>query len=161
MPRRARNLLGRIFQVRTFGRQLAGIRLTENQTFALMAVVIGLIGGLAAVAFHYLIDFLSEEVFGRLAAWSDILGPFRYLPGIVIGGLLVGPLVTRAASEAKGHGVPEVMEAVNRRGGRIRTRVAYVKAVASALTIGSGGSAGREGPIVQIGSALGLSLIHI
>ncbi len=95
MPRRARNLLGRIFQVRTFGRQLAGIRLTENQTFALMAVVIGLIGGLAAVAFHYLIDFLSEEVFGRLAAWSDILGPFRYLPGIVIGGLLVGPLVTR------------------------------------------------------------------
>jgi|ETNmetMinimDraft_1059919.scaffolds.fasta_scaffold00072_19 CIC family chloride channel protein len=161
MPRRVRNLLGRIFQVRTFGRQLAGIRLTENQTFALMAVVIGLIGGLAAVAFHYLIDFLSEEVFGRLAAWSDILGPFRYLPGIVIGGLLVGPLVTRAAPEAKGHGVPEVMEAVNRRGGRIRTRVAYVKAVASALTIGSGGSAGREGPIVQIGSALGSTLARL
>ncbi|MBM67645.1 MAG: Cl- channel voltage-gated family protein, partial [Euryarchaeota archaeon] len=126
-----------------------------------MAVVIGLIGGLAAVAFHYLIDFLSEEVFGRLAAWSDILGPFRYLPGIVIGGLLVGPLVTRAAPEAKGHGVPEVMEAVNRRGGRIRTRVAYVKAVASALTIGSGGSAGREGPIVQIGSALGSTLARL
>ena len=76
----------------------------------------------------------------------------------MLGGLLVGPLVTRAAPEARGHGVPEVMEAVNRRGGRIRTRVASVKAIASALTIGSGGSAGREGPIVQIGSALGSTL---
>jgi CIC family chloride channel protein len=161
MPQRARFLLGRIFQVRTFGRQLAGIRLTENQTFALMAVFIGLVGGLAAVAFHYLIDFLSEEVFGRIADWSDSLGPFRYLPGIVVGGLLVGPLVSRAAAEARGHGVPEVMEAVNRRGGRIRTRVAYVKAIASALTIGSGGSAGREGPIVQIGSALGSTLARL
>jgi CIC family chloride channel protein len=161
MVQRSRFILGRIFQVRTFGRQLAGIRLTENQTFAFMAVVIGLVGGLAAVAFHYLIDFLSEEVFGRLADWSDGLGAFRYIPGIVIGGLLVGPLVSRAASEARGHGVPEVMEAVNRRGGRIRTRVAYVKVVASALTIGSGGSAGREGPIVQIGSALGSTLARL
>ncbi len=158
MPQRARFVLGRIFQVRTFGRQLAGIRLTENQTFAFMALIVGLVGGLAAVGFHYLIDYLHEEVFGRIANWSNGLGPFKFVPGIVLGGLLVGPLVTRAASEARGHGVPEVMEAVNRRGGRIRTRVASVKAVASALTIGSGGSAGREGPIVQIGSALGSTL---
>lgn len=158
MPQRARFVLGRIFQVRTFGRQLAGIRLTENQTFAFMALIVGLVGGLAAVGFHYLIDYLHEEVFGRIANWSNGLGPFKFMPGIVLGGLLVGPLVTRAASEARGHGVPEVMEAVNRRGGRIRTRVASVKAVASALTIGSGGSAGREGPIVQIGSALGSTL---
>ena len=158
MPQRARFVLGRIFQVRTFGRQLAGIRLTENQTFAFMALIVGLVGGLAAVGFHYLIEYLHEEVFGRIADWSNDLGPFKFVPGIVLGGLLVGPLVTRAASEARGHGVPEVMEAVNRRGGRIRTRVASVKAVASALTIGSGGSAGREGPIVQIGSALGSTL---
>ena len=158
MSQRARFVLGRIFQVRTFGRQLAGIRLTENQTFAFMALIVGLVGGLAAVGFHYLIEYLHEEVFGRIADWSNDLGPFKFVPGIVLGGLLVGPLVTRAASEARGHGVPEVMEAVNRRGGRIRTRVASVKAVASALTIGSGGSAGREGPIVQIGSALGSTL---
>ncbi len=158
MPQRARFVLGRIFQVRTFGRQLAGIRLTENQTFAFMALIVGLVGGLAAVGFHYLIDYLHEEVFGRIAHWSSDLGPFKFMPGIVLGGLLVGPLVTRAASEARGHGVPEVMEAVNRRGGRIRTRVASVKAIASALTISSGGSAGREGPIVQIGSALGSTL---
>ena len=158
MPQRTRFVLGRIFQVRTFGRQLAGIRLTENQTFAFMALIVGLVGGLAAVGFHYLIDYLHEEVFGRIADWSKDLGPFKFMPGIVLGGLLVGPLVMRAASEARGHGVPEVMEAVNRRGGRIRTRVASVKAIASALTISSGGSAGREGPIVQIGSALGSTL---
>ena len=158
MPQRTRFVLGRIFQVRTFGRQLAGIRLTENQTFAFMALIVGLVGGLAAVGFHYLIDYLHEEVFGRIADWAKDLGPFKFMPGIVLGGLLVGPLVTRAASEARGHGVPEVMEAVNRRGGRIRTRVASVKAIASALTISSGGSAGREGPIVQIGSALGSTL---
>jgi CIC family chloride channel protein len=68
---------------------------------------------------------------------------------------LVGPLVYFLAREAKGHGVPEVMEAVALRGGRIRPVVAVVKSLASSITIGSGGSVGREGPIVQIGSAIG------
>jgi CIC family chloride channel protein len=72
-----------------------------------------------------------------------------------LGGLVYGPLVDRFAREARGHGVPEVMLAVAERGGRIRPRVALVKALASAFCIGSGGSVGREGPIVQIGSALG------
>ena len=76
----------------------------------------------------------------------------------VIGGLLYGPLIYRWAGEARGHGVPEVMLAVAENGGRIRPQVSLVKALASALTIGSGGSVGREGPIVQIGSALGSSL---
>ena len=75
-----------------------------------------------------------------------------------IGGLLVGILVYKYASEAKGHGVPEVMEAIALRGGRIRPIVAVVKSLASALTIGSGGSAGSEGPIVQIGASLGSTL---
>jgi CIC family chloride channel protein len=66
--------------------------------------------------------------------------------------------VQRFAREAKGHGIPEVMEAVALRGGKIRARVAFVKVIASALTIGSGGSAGREGPVVQIGSSLASSL---
>ena len=73
----------------------------------------------------------------------------------IVGGLIYGPLVSRFAPEARGHGVPEVMLAVNRRGGRIRPQVPIVKSLASALCIGSGGSVGREGPIVQIGSALG------
>ncbi|WP_286217699.1 chloride channel protein [Paraoerskovia sediminicola] len=73
----------------------------------------------------------------------------------MVGGLIYGPLVYFGAREARGHGVPEVMVAVARHGGRIRARVAAVKALASAVTIGSGGSVGREGPIVQIGAALG------
>ena len=80
------------------------------------------------------------------------LGFFVVIP--VIGGLLYGPLIARFAPEARGHGVPEVMIAVADNGGRIRPQVALVKALASALCIGMGGSVGREGPIVQIGSAL-------
>ena len=72
-----------------------------------------------------------------------------------VGGLLYGPLIARFAPEARGHGVPEVMLAVAERGGRISPKVAVVKSLASAICIGSGGSVGREGPIVQIGSALG------
>ena len=68
---------------------------------------------------------------------------------------MVGVLIYKYAQEAKGHGVPEVMEAVALRGGRIRPRVAVVKALASSVCIGTGGSVGREGPIAQIGSALG------
>jgi CIC family chloride channel protein len=73
----------------------------------------------------------------------------------MLGGLLVGPLSTLFPSEAKGHGVPEVMESVSRRGGVLRARTVFLRGIASALSIGSGGSAGREGPIVQIGSAIG------
>jgi CIC family chloride channel protein len=73
----------------------------------------------------------------------------------MLGGLLVGPLVYFFAREAKGHGVPEVMAAVALRGGRIRPVVAVVKSLASSLSIGTGGSVGREGPIVQIGSSIG------
>jgi CIC family chloride channel protein len=76
----------------------------------------------------------------------------------MVGGLIVGPIVYKVAVEAKGHGVPEVMDAVARKGGIIRARVAIAKAVASAICIGSGGSAGREGPIVQIGSAMGSAI---
>src|SRR6202034_281958 len=84
------------------------------------------------------------------------LGFFVVIPAI--GGLLYGPLIYKWAREARGHGVPEVMIAVADNGGRIRWQVSVVKALASALCIGSGGSVGREGPIVQIGSALGSGL---
>ncbi len=86
------------------------------------------------------------------------LGPWFVLLAPVVAGLVYGPLVHFFAREARGHGVPEVMFAVARRGGRIAPQVAAVKAVASALCIGGGGSVGREGPIVQIGSALGSTL---
>ena len=88
-------------------------------------------------------------------AFAVVLGPAAVVPLPALGGLIYGPLIYFFAREAKGHGVPEVMLAVAQRGGRIRPVVAVVKSLASALCIGSGGSVGREGPIVQIGSALG------
>ena len=71
---------------------------------------------------------------------------------------MVGPLIYFFAREAKGHGVPEVMEAVALRSGIIRKRVVFIKSLASAICIGTGGSVGREGPIVQIGSAIGSTI---
>jgi chloride channel protein, CIC family len=132
-----------------------------------LALAVGAGAGAGAVAFRYLIEAFTLAFTGRrdesgaghasygfyhgVGFWFVILAP-------VAGGLLYGPLIALLAPEARGHGVPEVMLAVADRGGRIRPRVAVVKSVASALCIGSGGSVGREGPIVQIGSALGSTL---
>lgn len=132
-----------------------------------LALIIGAGAGLGAVVFRYLIVGITGLVTGR-ADFSDAgrvasthlpaLGPWFLLLAPVVGGLVYGPLVARFAPEARGHGVPEVMFAVARNGGRIPAKVAAVKALASGLCIGTGGSVGREGPIVQIGSALGSSI---
>jgi chloride channel protein, CIC family len=133
----------------------------------LLALVVGAGSGLGAVAFRYLVYFFTwlatgHDEFGQAGyvgsshlPWLG-LGFFVVIP--TIGGLLYGPLIYRYAREARGHGVPEVMVAVADNGGRIRWQVAVVKSLASALCIGSGGSVGREGPIVQIGSALASSV---
>ncbi len=125
----------------------------ESNVLALTAVTVGVLAGLGAVALELLL-----RVFGRLFLGSETAvstDALRVFVAPIVGGLLAGPLIAHGAQEAKGHGVPEVMEAVAVKGGRIRGRVAIVKTLASALTIGSGGSAGREGPIVQVGSTLG------
>ena len=128
-----------------------------------MALAVGAGAGLGAVVFREMIYAFTwiatgHEQFGqqgRVAsahlAWLGV-GFFLVIP--VLGGLLYGPLIQRFAREARGHGVPEVMLAVAENGGRIRPQVTVVKALASAICIGTGGSVGREGPIVQIGSAL-------
>lgn len=128
-----------------------------------VAILVGLGAGLGAVAFRYLIYGFTWLATGRDEFGQDGwvgsdhlpwlgLGFFVVIP--VVGGLLYGPLISRFAREARGHGVPEVMIAVAENGGRIRPQVTVVKALASALCIGTGGSVGREGPIVQIGAAL-------
>jgi chloride channel protein, CIC family len=131
---------------------------------AVLAVLVGLGAGLGAVVFRYLILWFTLFFSGHPDYSASPGEPHPFLPWLgaffvvlapVAGGLVYGPLVTRFAPEARGHGVPEVMLAVAERGGRIRPQVAVVKSLASALCIGSGGSVGREGPIVQIGSALG------
>jgi CIC family chloride channel protein len=129
-----------------------------------VAVVIGAGAGLGAIAFRWLVGSFTQlfsghadySAAGRVAhPWLTALGQWFLLVVPVLAGLVYGPLVYRFAPEARGHGVPEVMLAVAQRGGRIPARVSLVKALASALCIGSGGSVGREGPIAQIGAALG------
>jgi chloride channel protein, CIC family len=132
-----------------------------------LAVVIGAGAGGGAVVFRWLITTFTEILSGH-ADYSDAghaanphlpaLGMWFVLAAPVVAGAIYGPLVTKFAPEARGHGVPEVMYAVAERGGRIPPQVTVVKALASALCIGGGGSVGREGPIVQIGSAWGSSL---
>jgi Voltage gated chloride channel len=79
----------------------------------------------------------------------------------VVGGLIVTLLVTKFAPEARGHGVPEVMDAIYYSEGRIRPVVAAVKSLASSISIGTGAAVGREGPIIQIGASLGSTIGQI
>jgi CIC family chloride channel protein len=130
----------------------------EGLVLLVMAIVVGVATGLAAVLFIRLIALIQLFLYGGAEKILPALGRLWIILVPVIGGLLVGPIIARFAVEAKGHGVPEVMQALILRGGRIRPRVAVAKIIASALCIGSGGSAGREGPIVQVGSALGSSI---
>jgi len=135
-----------------------------------MALIVGVGGGFGAVGFRWLIYGFTwlvtgHEQFGVQGRVASLhlpwLGIWFLLLIPVVGGLLYGPLIHRFAREARGHGVPEVMIAVAEDGGRIRPQVTVVKALASAICIGFGGSVGREGPIVQIGSALASSLGQI
>jgi CIC family chloride channel protein len=132
-----------------------------------MALLVGGGAGLGAAAFRDLVFFFTwvftgHRTYGEFGHTGSThlpsLGIWFVLVVPVLAGLLYGPLIQRFAREARGHGVPEVMLAVAENGGRIRPPVTVVKAFASALCIGGGGSVGREGPIVQIGSALASTL---
>ena len=145
---------------------LTALRESKGGLLAL-ALLVGAGAGLGAVAFRWMIKGFTLLLSGHedysaaghaANPYVPWLGRFFVLLAPVLAGLVYGPLVQRYAREARGHGVPEVMYAVARRGGKIAPQVALVKSVASALCIGGGGSVGREGPIVQIGSALGSSL---
>ncbi|MGK0289750.1 MAG: CIC family chloride channel protein [bacterium] len=133
---------------------------TENIFILFVAV---LIGGLAGVG-AWLVDLMIEvfthwfQLFGH---WSYSLTGYHWIGKLIIpaiGGALVGPLIYWGAREAKGHGVPEVIVAIFKQGGKIRPVVVVVKAISAAITIASGGSVGSEGPIVQIGAGLGSTL---
>ncbi|MDE2164727.1 MAG: chloride channel protein [Alphaproteobacteria bacterium] len=136
---------------------------------SLLAIAVGIVGGVGAVVFRGLIalfhnfSFLGifsviydANVFTAPSPWGAavILAP-------VIGSILVTLLVTRFAPEAKGHGVPEVMDAIYYNQGKIRPVVAVVKSLASAICIGTGGAVGREGPIIQIGASFGSTIGQI
>lgn len=131
-----------------------------DETFLiLVSVLIGTATGISAHIFFRLIEGAHHFAYGGGDYPGLFAGRWWMLLALpTVGALLVGYITFYFAREAKGHGVPEVMDALYRQGGVIRPRVASAKAVASALTIGSGGSAGMEGPIIQIGAAIGSSV---
>jgi CIC family chloride channel protein len=149
-----------------FPRRIGLVRLS------LLALVLGSVAGIGAVVFRALIGFIHNLAFlGSLSSSYDASvftppSPWGALVILVpvIGSVVVTFLITKFAPEARGHGVPEVMDAIYYKEGLIRPIVAIVKSIASAISIGTGGAVGREGPIIQIGAALGSTMgqvIHL
>jgi len=129
---------------------------SEHIRLTLLAVFVGLIAGLASVLFKVMIHMVQGQFWRAKSIIAAVSSQPWYFTLIIpaVGGLIIGPMVYYGAKEAKGHGVPEIMESLIFRKGIIRNRVAVVKALASSICIGSGGSTGREGPIVQISASL-------
>ncbi len=138
----------------------------------LYSPLVGIVAGLGAAAFFYLLEWMQWFALGHIegywppAAGSEIAVHPAQLPtegwqkmAVVlvpmVGGLLCGLLVYGFAPEAEGHGTDAMVRAFHRLGGKIRRRVPIIKSLASIITIGTGGSAGREGPIAQIGAGFG------
>lgn len=144
-------------------RPLSALNLT------LVSVAVGVVAGLGAALFRAMIGLIHNLLFlGKFDLFYDAnshtpAGPWGSFTVLVpvVGALGVVFLVKNFAPEAKGHGVPEVMDAVYYKKGVIRPVVAAVKSLASALSIGSGGSVGREGPIIQIGSSFGSTVAQL
>jgi CIC family chloride channel protein len=134
------------------------LRSSETAVGTGLAIFVGLLSGLGAVAFIRLIKVFGWVFFNRTWSAFHFMGHYYVIILPVIGGLILGPLIYFLAREARGDGPPEVMEAAAVKGGRIRPHVALVKALASSICIGSGGSVGREGPIIQIGASFGSTI---
>ena len=145
------------------------IRPIGQLSMGILAIIVGVVTGFGAVLFRDLIGLIHNILFlGQFVVRYDAnlftpASPWGALVILVpvIGALAVTFLVTNFAPEARGHGVPEVMDAIYYKGGIIRPVVAVVKSLASAISIGSGAAVGREGPIIQIGSGLGSTLGQI
>jgi CIC family chloride channel protein len=150
-----------------------GPNLGQRGRWILLSILVGTVAGLAAILFDLLFrvaqHLLIEGVGTFLPPGSGIEGGPGHLPeqpwllplSLVVGGLISGALVYGLAPEAEGHGTDAVIRSFHHLRGKIRRRVPLVKAVASAITIGSGGSAGREGPIAQIGAGFGSYLADL
>jgi len=129
-----------------------------------VASLIGILAGFGAVGISYLISYIKALAWGADVTLLEGIAntPWYWIILIpAIGGLIVGPITHYFSPESKGHGVPEVLQVLLTKNGVIRPRVALVKAITSAITIGTGGSVGREGPIIQIGASLGSTVGQI
>ncbi len=129
----------------------------ERSKIYIIAGIVGLASGLTAVLFRWLIVSMALVFFEI----PETFGPLAWLFVPAIGGIFVAIIVVKYSPEARGHGVPEVMQAYAFEGGKMRMRVPILKSLASALCIGSGGSCGREGPIAQIGAGIASAIADI
>ncbi|MBU4484145.1 chloride channel protein [bacterium] len=140
------------------------IRLDEQTQMIVYGTIVGIVAGFGAVAFRMSISVVSKIGFGESHSFLERVSEIPIYWKILIpaiGGLVVGPIIYFMAREAKGHGVPAIMEAVAVHNGRMRIRSGIAKFIASAVTIGTGGSTGREGPIAQIGAVFGSTIAKI
>src|SRR6056297_2267983 len=128
-----------------------------------LSAVVGVVSAFIAIGFRYLLFFFQNLFFYQEISGTEV-SPINHDLGLwviivpAIGGIFVGLITKYIAGEAKGHGVPEVMESMALHGGKMRPRIVLFNALASALSIGSGGSVGREGPIIQVGSGAGSTI---
>ena len=135
-------------------------KMREHSFVLIIAVIIGLLAGFGAVGIQKLIKFFQKLFWQGDYSLEFLINVAWYWKLIIpmSGGIIVGLIIRYFAKEAKGHGVPEVMEAITLRNGIIRPRVVFAKLFASSIYIASGGSVGREGPVIQIGSAIGSAI---
>jgi len=140
---------------------LERIQMTEFMYMILMAVIIGVVAGFGSVGVKYLIEFISDLAFsgeGTIIERVKATPWYMLLLIPTIGGLIVGPFAHFIVPASKGHGVTEVIQSLLTKGGIIKPIVAVGKSITSAITIGTGGSVGYEGPIVHIGASIGSSV---
>jgi CIC family chloride channel protein len=138
-----------------FNRLMARFGLGEDAFVLLLAVIVGLVTAVAAVGFHELINLIRDALYTRLG--PDLLygrAMFLLIAIPALGGLIVGVTARYVFKTREGHGVIDVIESVARSSGFQRPATAVEKILTSAVTIGTGGSAGAEGPIVQIGAGI-------
>ena len=132
-----------------------------------VVVLIGLVSGFGALIFNLMVEHAMAFFLTNLAGYKpplpgEFYGEFTYpaegaliMLSLTVGGLISGLVVSKVAPEAEGHGTDAAVEAFHHKEGKVRARVPLVKMVASAVTIGSGGSGGKEGPVAQIGAGFG------
>jgi CIC family chloride channel protein len=146
------------------------LELRSTGKWFVLSVVIGVVAGVGAIGFHLVGQSVQHVALGRIAhfhageavAEGSVFGeppghfrPWLLVAVMAVGGLVSGVLVYTFAPEAEGHGTDAAIDAFHNKRGEIRGRIPIVKTIASAITLGTGGSAGREGPIAQIGAGFG------
>lgn len=152
---------------------LKDLNLRQVQRWTLFGIIIGIVSGFGAIIFYLGLNTVSHYALGGIGGFyppapageiplfsEQDVEPDRLLLVLLpaAGGLLAGFFIFKFAPEAEGHGTDSVIDAYNNKRGSIRKRVPVIKAISSMITIGTGGSAGREGPIAQIGAGFGSTL---